>query len=130
MRRMNIFDKKGQNTAEYAILIALVIAAAVAMQTYVKRGMQGRVHDASDSFYDKVTTGAATDWNKISTTTAGTLANKQYEPTELSSQSTQETVVGEGKNYEKTGMAAGGTVTRESVQTTKQANTDYQKYDY
>jgi len=45
---MRFFNKKGQNTAEYAILIALVIAAAVAMQTYVKRGMQGGVKFAVD----------------------------------------------------------------------------------
>lgn len=41
-------NKKGQNTAEYAILIALVIGAAIAMQTYVKRGMQGSVKFAVD----------------------------------------------------------------------------------
>ena len=35
---------KGQSTAEYAILIGLVIAAAVAMQIYVKRALQGRIH--------------------------------------------------------------------------------------
>ncbi len=29
--------KKAQNTAEYAILIALVVAAAIGMQNYVKR---------------------------------------------------------------------------------------------
>jgi hypothetical protein len=40
--------RKGQNIAEYSILIALVIAAAVAMQVYVKRGIQGRVADAVD----------------------------------------------------------------------------------
>ena len=39
-------NRKGQNTAEYAILIALVIAAAMAIQTYVKRGLQARVRDA------------------------------------------------------------------------------------
>jgi hypothetical protein len=39
---------KGQNIAEYSILIALVIAAAVAMQVFVKRGMQGRIADATD----------------------------------------------------------------------------------
>jgi hypothetical protein len=39
-------SKKAQNTAEYAILIALVIAAAMAIQTYVKRGLQARVRDA------------------------------------------------------------------------------------
>ena len=43
-----MFNKKGQNVAEYSILIALVIAAALAMQTYVKRGIQGRVADAVD----------------------------------------------------------------------------------
>lgn len=40
--------KKGQSTAEYAIVIGLVIAAAVAMQIYVKRGIQGKVKDAVD----------------------------------------------------------------------------------
>jgi hypothetical protein len=37
---------KAQTTAEYAILLGLVIAAAVAMQVYVKRTIQGRMHRA------------------------------------------------------------------------------------
>ncbi len=41
--------RKGQSTAEYAIVIGLVIAAAVAMQVYVKRGIQSKVKDAVDS---------------------------------------------------------------------------------
>ena len=41
-----MLNRKGQNTAEYAILIALIIAAAVGMQTYVKRGLQGRIQEA------------------------------------------------------------------------------------
>lgn len=49
MRRI-FRNKKAQNTAEYAILIAFVIAAAMAIQTYVKRGLQGRVHDSVRSF--------------------------------------------------------------------------------
>lgn len=44
-----MFNRKGQNIAEYSIVIAIVIAAAVAMQTYVKRGLQGRVRDAVDA---------------------------------------------------------------------------------
>jgi len=40
--------RKGQSTAEYAIVIGLVIAAAVAMQVYVKRGIQGKVKAATD----------------------------------------------------------------------------------
>jgi hypothetical protein len=39
-------NKRAQNTAEYAILIALVIAAAMAIQTYVKRALQGKVRDS------------------------------------------------------------------------------------
>jgi hypothetical protein len=43
-----MFKRKGQNLAEYSILIAIVVAAAVAMQVYVRRGLQGRVADAVD----------------------------------------------------------------------------------
>jgi hypothetical protein len=44
-----MFNRKGQNILEYSILIALVVGAAVAMQTYVKRGLQGRVKEAVDN---------------------------------------------------------------------------------
>ncbi len=40
--------KRAQTTAEYAILIALIVGAVVAMQIYVKRGIQGRVRDVVD----------------------------------------------------------------------------------
>lgn len=43
------FHKNGQNTAEYAIVISLVIAAAIAMQVYVKRAMQGGIKFAVDN---------------------------------------------------------------------------------
>lgn len=39
---------KGQNVAEYAILISLVIGAVLAMQTFVKRGLQARTRDATE----------------------------------------------------------------------------------
>ena len=39
--------KKAQSTAEYALLIALVVAAVIAMQTYAQRAIQGRIRDAS-----------------------------------------------------------------------------------
>ncbi|MBI3991049.1 MAG: hypothetical protein HY350_02760 [Candidatus Omnitrophica bacterium] len=61
-----MFNRRGQNIAEYSIVIAIVIAAAVAMQTYVKRGLQGRVRDAVD------TTG--------NTNGAVTFTGAQYEP--------------------------------------------------
>ncbi|MCX5701728.1 MAG: hypothetical protein NTW64_01955 [Candidatus Omnitrophica bacterium] len=55
-----MFNRKGQNIAEYSILIALVIAAAVAMQVYVKRGIQGKVADAVDHAPDVAISGVGT----------------------------------------------------------------------
>jgi hypothetical protein len=40
--------RRAQSSAEYAVVIALVVAAAVAMQIYVKRGLQGSVKFAVD----------------------------------------------------------------------------------
>ena len=36
-------NKKAQNTAEYALLIALVVAGIIAMQTYAQRALQARI---------------------------------------------------------------------------------------
>lgn len=74
-----MFNRRGQNVAEYSILIALVIAAAVAMQTYVKRGLQGRVKDAVDN------RGATAD---IGGTTLN-FQTAQYEPYYASSNADQ-----------------------------------------
>ena len=41
-------SKRGQNTAEYAILIGVIVAAAIAMQVYIRRGVQARMKDAVD----------------------------------------------------------------------------------
>ena len=41
-------NKKAQSTAEYVIVLGLIVGAIIAMQTYVKRGLQGRVRDAVD----------------------------------------------------------------------------------
>ncbi|MFA6349800.1 MAG: hypothetical protein WCY12_02585 [Candidatus Omnitrophota bacterium] len=37
--------KFGQSTAEFAVLLAVVAAALISMQVYLKRGIQGRVKD-------------------------------------------------------------------------------------
>src|SRR5208282_5950831 len=56
MLRNFLKNRKAQNTAEYALLIALVIAGVIAMQTYAQRALQARVHDAS--IYMQNATGA------------------------------------------------------------------------
>jgi hypothetical protein len=40
--------RKAQSILEYAILLAIVIAAIIVMQTFMKRGIQGRLKDSSD----------------------------------------------------------------------------------
>ena len=61
MLRQLFKNKKAQNTAEYALLIALVIAGVIAMQTYAQRSLQARMRDASqyltkESFCSQLTT--------------------------------------------------------------------------
>ncbi len=48
-----IRNKKAQNTAEYAILISLVVAGIIAMQTYAQRALQARVRDAGTYLKNK-----------------------------------------------------------------------------
>lgn len=39
--------RKGQSTAEYVIVLGLIVGVVIAMQSYVKRGFQGRVKQAT-----------------------------------------------------------------------------------
>lgn len=67
-------NKKAQSTAEYVIVLGLIVAAVMAMQTYVKRGLQGRIRDAVDFV------------GSSANTTAGVVnfTGDQYEPYYLS----------------------------------------------
>ena len=49
--------KKGQSTLEYAILIIIVIGALVSIQMYIKRGVQGRLKQATDDIGDQFSPG-------------------------------------------------------------------------
>ena len=56
---------RGQSTAEYAIVIAIVLGAAIAMQTYVRRSLQDRVADGSDQLPQIDLTNAGIPFNAI-----------------------------------------------------------------
>lgn len=58
--------RKGQSTAEYAILISLVIAAALGIQNEVRRAIQARIHDAATNYL-------VTETNQLG-------SSSQYEP--------------------------------------------------
>ena len=48
-----LIRKRGQSTLEYAILVVVVIMALVAIQAYLKRGIQGRMRDSADQIGDQ-----------------------------------------------------------------------------
>jgi hypothetical protein len=95
---------KAQTTAEYAILIALIVGALLAMQIYVKRGLQGRVRDVVDH------TGAGGEVGGETLEFSGA----QYEPYYLTSQADTSQQTTEGENVQ-----TGGAVGRTSTTTTK-----------
>ena len=49
-------NRRGQSMAEYAIVLTVVIGAIVAMQLYVKRGLQAKVRDVTDDVGGGLTT--------------------------------------------------------------------------
>jgi hypothetical protein len=40
---------KGQSTLEYAMVIAIVVGALLVMQIYMRRGLQGKLRESTDS---------------------------------------------------------------------------------
>ena len=76
-----MFNRKAQSTAEYAVVLSLVVAAVIGMQVYVKRGLQARVKAGADSL---VSSGAGFSFEAPSGSTgisAVTFSSlRQYEP--------------------------------------------------
>lgn len=99
--------KKAQTTAEYAILIALVVGAVVAMQVYVRRGLQARVRDVVDDVDVGGQYSSVPGLNNIFT------AGDQYEPYYNSSTATTAQTGTDQEN-----LSTGGGVSRTSNQTT------------
>ena len=101
---------KAQTTAEYAILFGLVVGALLAMQLYIRRGINSRIKDVVDH------TGATQN-------VAGAplaMSGGQYEPY----YSTSTASVKQGST-DSENVAAGGAATRTSVSTadtTRQTN--------
>lgn len=70
--------RKGQSTAEYAILIGIVISAVVGMQTWVASNIRGKIRDAAtgidstviDDYPDFMTGDLFVDDDSGTTTTA------------------------------------------------------------
>ena len=48
-----MLKRRGQSLLEYAVLIVIILGVLVAMQNYIKRGMQGRWKTSVDDFGDQ-----------------------------------------------------------------------------
>ncbi|MFA6349799.1 MAG: hypothetical protein WCY12_02580 [Candidatus Omnitrophota bacterium] len=57
---IHLNKKRGQSTLEYAIIIAVVVGALLAIQVYVKRGVQGRFKQAADDIGEQFSAGKGT----------------------------------------------------------------------
>jgi len=75
-------NNKGQAIlSEYVMVFFVVIAAAVALTTFVQRSYQARIHDARNFMIDTLTNSGACDANCLSA--AGITGNQipyEYEP--------------------------------------------------
>ena len=54
---MRLEQRKAQSTLEYAIIIAVVVGALLAMQVYIKRGIQGKLQASTDSIGEQYSAG-------------------------------------------------------------------------
>lgn len=120
--------RSGQTTAEYAIALGVVLAALVAMQVYVRRGINAQMRAGVDEF----TQAGSTDRSWLNNTDIrtgdvklGSAPQSQYEPyyAEAKTMTVKESVQEENINLQT------GTIRRDVVgteKTTRKANT-YQK---
>ena len=67
--------RKAQSTLEYAVLIIIVIGALLSIQTYIKRGVQGRLRQASDDIGDQYSAG---NMNQTRVTVFHSRTNETY----------------------------------------------------
>lgn len=67
--------RKAQSTLEYAVLIIIVIGALLTIQTYIKRGVSGRLRQASDDIGDQYSVG---NMNQIRVTAFHSHTNETY----------------------------------------------------
>jgi uncharacterized protein (UPF0333 family) len=69
---MRIINHKGQSTLEYAILIIIIIAALVSLQTYIKRGVQGRLKSSTDDIGEGYSQAVGAKYNHTVKTVSNT----------------------------------------------------------
>ncbi|MBI3991048.1 MAG: hypothetical protein HY350_02755 [Candidatus Omnitrophica bacterium] len=93
-----MFNRKGQSTVEYALVIAVVVAGLLLMQHYVKRGYAGRLKSAADEMgeqYDPTAYSATFNINRqsnVTQTVQNTVTSTTHREDELNIKTGNESV--------------------------------------
>ncbi len=64
-----LIKRRAQSTLEYALIAAVVAGGLIAMQVYIKRGLQGKLKSASDELGEQYSPGNTTGQTDINVTT-------------------------------------------------------------
>ncbi|MBM3250500.1 MAG: hypothetical protein FJZ09_06670 [Candidatus Omnitrophica bacterium] len=100
-------NKRAQSTLEYAILIAILVAAVIGMQVYVKRSLQGRIRNATSQVAEIGYSPAATIGNAYtSTNTFEYTSSDSVSDTHKRTVTTSNVFVDVDKNEEVLSLAA------------------------
>ena len=62
--------KRAQSTLEYAVIVSVVVAGLVVMQIYMRRAVEGKMHDSSDRLGEQYSAGNVT-YKRVTTQPAG-----------------------------------------------------------
>ena len=104
-----LFRKKGQSTLEYALIIAVVVVALIAIMNYMGRSMEGRLKASSDSIGKQFDTadGWQTGWQVQGAGTTVTLESRDV-GTGATTSNTQQAEVVESNEYDQHGVSQPG----------------------
>ncbi len=72
---IDLNQKKGQSTLEYAVLVTIIIGALLSMQFYLKRGIAGKVKDSADQIGDQYSAG---NTNVLESTTTKSKSTESF----------------------------------------------------
>lgn len=108
--RLYRYKKLGQSVTEYAVLLAVVASALIAMQIYLKRGIQGRIRDLSNQI-------SPTQYERGTTTANYTVTQESETATTYNNQ--RSTVIISEQNPERTERWGGETVEPEVREASK-----------
>ncbi|MFH1519362.1 MAG: hypothetical protein ABIE75_02185 [Candidatus Omnitrophota bacterium] len=64
-----LIKRRAQSTLEYALIAAVVAGGLIAMQVYLKRGLQGKLKSASDELGEQYSPGYTTGQTNVTSTT-------------------------------------------------------------